>query len=49
MRVIDISDPLSPTLKATCPSDYALGVAVSGSCAYLADGNAGLLVIDLLP
>ncbi len=43
LRVIDISNPASPTLKGTLRHRHALGVAVSGSYAYVAEdrGPAG--------
>ena len=47
LRVIDISNPLSPVLKGTCPTTNALGVVVSGSYAYVADSQSGLRVIDI--
>jgi hypothetical protein len=46
--VIDISDPTNPTLEAICDTlDNALGVAISGNYAYVADGGSGLQVIDI--
>jgi hypothetical protein len=47
LRVIDISNPGSPTLRATCATTIAFGVAVSGSYAYVADYTSGLRVIDI--
>jgi hypothetical protein len=40
--------PLPPTLAATCDTTgNAYGVAVSGTYAYVADGNSGLQIIDI--
>ena len=40
--------PSSPHLIGSCdtPGD-AYGVAISGTCAYVADGDSGLQVIDI--
>ena len=48
LEVVDVSDPTTPVEVGTLstPGD-ALGVAVSGSRAYLAAGDAGLHVIDI--
>jgi len=45
--VIDITNPTSPTLIATCATYGAYGIAVSGSYAYVADSNHGMRVIDI--
>jgi len=48
LQVIDISTPSSPTLVGGYDtSGWAIGVAVSGSYAYVADYDAGLQVIDI--
>ena len=48
LRVIDISDPASPTEAGFLDTPgYALGVAVTGSLALVADLNEGLRVIDI--
>jgi hypothetical protein len=47
LRVIDVSNPVSPVLRTTCTTSYASGVAVSGAYAYVADDYAGLRVVDL--
>ncbi|WP_298933580.1 hypothetical protein [uncultured Ramlibacter sp.] len=48
LRIIDISNPTSPTLVGTYDtSGSAEGVTVSGSYAYVADNYAGLLTIDI--
>jgi hypothetical protein len=51
LRVIDISNPLVPTLRATRDTveitDEARGVAVSGNYAYVADWTSGLQLIDI--
>ncbi len=41
LRIIDISDPASPLSKGVCPAAFALGVAVSGSYAYVVAGSGG--------
>ena len=48
LEVVDVSDPTTPVEVGTlsAPGD-ALGIAVSGSRAYLAAGDAGLHVIDI--
>ena len=48
LRIIDISNPASPTLVGTYnTSGNAAGVTVSGSYAYVADYAAGLHIIDI--
>ena len=48
LRVIDISNPASPTEVASCDTPgSAWGVAVSGSYAYVADTDSGLRIIDI--
>jgi len=47
LKVIDISDPTSPTIVGTCDTYWADGVYVSGKYAYVADGDKGLKVIDI--
>ena len=40
--------PLSPTLVGTYDTPgFAIGVAISGSYAYVADGDWGLQIIDV--
>jgi hypothetical protein len=48
LRVIDVSDPSSPTITGTynSPCD-ALDVYVSGKYAYMANGYCGLTVVDV--
>jgi hypothetical protein len=47
--VLDISQPSAPTVLGQSPvlPDIVRGVAVSGGYAYVADGDAGLQVIDI--
>jgi hypothetical protein len=48
LQVLDISSPANPTNIGGCGmSGNALGVAVNGSYAYVADSDAGLEVIDI--
>lgn len=55
LKVVDLANPSSPTLKADCLlSTYSLGmdsprsrVAVRGGRAYLANANFGLAVLDV--
>jgi hypothetical protein len=49
LRMIDASNPASPTIVGSCLTTRAQGVALSGSYAYIADGTLGLRVIDLIP
>jgi hypothetical protein len=47
-RIIDISDPAAPKEIGACSTPgRALGVAVSGNFAYVADDNFGLRIIDV--
>jgi hypothetical protein len=49
LQVIDIRDPANPQrVGGHDTSGEAQGVAVVGNYAYLADGSAGLRVIDLI-
>lgn len=46
--MIDIADPTNPVIAGTRDTPgFAHGVAVAGSCAYVADRVAGLQVIRL--
>jgi hypothetical protein len=47
LQVIDVSDPDSPTIVGSVETPGAVGVAVAGSFAYVADGSSGLQVIDV--
>ncbi len=48
LRVIDVSDPSSPTESGFCDTPRsALAVDVSGIYAYVADADSGLRVIDI--
>jgi len=48
LRIIDITDPASPSLTGTYDtSDSALGVFVEGDYAYVADDKSGLHIIDI--
>ncbi|MBF0094465.1 MAG: DUF4347 domain-containing protein, partial [Alphaproteobacteria bacterium] len=48
LRVIDISNPVSPSLLGTYDTPgYASGVVVNGTYAYVADLNRGLQVINI--
>jgi hypothetical protein len=48
LRVVDLSVPGSPIeIGFEDSPDFAFGVAVSGSYAYVADVYAGLRVIDV--
>jgi len=46
--IIDVSDPASPkAVSCFNTKDYAIDVCVSGSHAYVADGDDGLRIIDV--
>jgi len=48
LQIIDISNPLTPTLKGNYnTSGAAYGVQVVGNYAYIADGDPGLQIIDI--
>jgi hypothetical protein len=48
LQVIDVTNPLHPQIAGSVDTrDWAQGVAVSGSHAYVADDQAGLQVIDV--
>jgi hypothetical protein len=48
LRIIDVSNPSSPTEVGFLDTPgWAYSVAVSGSVAYVADGDGGLRVIDV--
>jgi len=47
-RLIDVSEPTTPTLVGTYDTPYsAMASAISGTVAYVADGGTGLLSIDI--
>jgi len=48
--IIDISNPAAPTLAGSydiAEDEFAVGVAISGSYAYVADGYNSLLIINI--
>ncbi len=48
LQVIDISDPANPSVIGSVDTpDYAYGVYISGSYAYVAAGDSGLQVVDI--
>jgi hypothetical protein len=47
LKIIDISNPTSPTLKGNYDTGYASGVQVVGNYAYVADWDSGLQIIDI--
>jgi len=48
LQVIDISDPLNPTVVGTCDTPgNAHTVAVAGDYAYVGDSSSGLQVVDV--
>jgi hypothetical protein len=47
LRVISVADPAHPTEVGHYTSPYALGVAVTGSLAYLADISDGVRVVSV--
>ncbi|GAB1540755.1 hypothetical protein NUACC21_34240 [Scytonema sp. NUACC21] len=48
LRIVDISDPTNPILKATFDtSSYASNVALAGKYAYVTDFKAGLQILDI--
>ena len=47
VRVVDISNPVSPREASFVKTDNAVSIAVAGRCAYVADGASGLKVIDI--
>ena len=48
LAVVDIADPVTPVLEGTCDTPgNAQDVFVSGSFAYIADGNGGLRIVDV--
>lgn len=46
LRVVDVSDPANPVTLDTMPISGGKNVFVSGAYAYLADGGAGLKIVD---
>ncbi|MCJ7549487.1 MAG: hypothetical protein MUQ30_07380, partial [Anaerolineae bacterium] len=47
-RLIDVSEPATPTLVSTFDTPYsALASAISGTMAFVADGATGLMFIDI--
>jgi hypothetical protein len=50
LLLVDLVDATDPRLVASLPTEAdPLGVAVSGSRAFVAAGDAGLLVVDVDP
>ena len=50
LRVIDVSNPISPTeIGFYDTPGWAYGVAVSGNLAYVADDDGGLLILRYQP
>jgi hypothetical protein len=48
LRIIDVSDPSSPTPAGNCDTqDDARGVFVLGGYAFVADGSGGLQIVDV--
>jgi uncharacterized repeat protein (TIGR02543 family) len=48
LQIVDITTPTTPTLRGYYNTgDWANGVAVLGSTAYLANGNSGFSVLDI--
>lgn len=47
LHVFDVSDPASPKMSALQKMNGPQGVALRGTYAYIADGQAGLQVLDL--
>jgi hypothetical protein len=47
LRIVDVSEPASPTEVGSAITTYASGVAVAEDYAYVGDGQAGLRVIDI--
>lgn len=47
LRVVDISNPASPTGVGFLNTSSARGVSLSGGLAYVADNDAGLVVVDI--
>jgi hypothetical protein len=50
LRIIDVSVPSAPVEAGFYDSPgYAYGVAVTGSYAYVADGDDGLVILAFTP
>ncbi len=47
LQIIDISNPVAPTLKGKYDTSLSYGVQVVGNYAYVADGGLGLQIIDI--
>ena len=47
LHVYDVTNPAAPTISALHPMSGPQGVALEGTIAYVADGRAGLQVLDL--
>ncbi len=51
VTVVDISDPLDPTVVSTCGTPSSPGpsdLTLTGGYAYVADAEAGLVIVDVL-
>ncbi len=47
LRVLDVGDPANPQLAGSAPEGQTKDLALSGHYTYLADGRAGLQVLDV--
>jgi hypothetical protein len=48
LKIIDVSNPASPTLLGTFDTPgYAYGIAITGTTAYVGDWGGGLRIIDV--
>ena len=48
LKVIDISNPETPTTIGACETDFANGVFVKDNYAYIAGGHVGLKIIQII-
>jgi hypothetical protein len=50
VQLLDVSNPANPSLVGTYnPPAFAFSLAVNSTAAYLACGNAGLVIVNLVP
>ncbi|GAI47314.1 unnamed protein product, partial [marine sediment metagenome] len=45
--IYNVANPYAPVRLGTCDTEDAIGVAVSGNYAYVADYDSGLVIIDI--
>jgi hypothetical protein len=47
LQILDLTDPISPTLRGFYPSELAIFAQVVGSHAYIDNGSSGLDLLDI--